>query len=157
MRRIALFCLLLLPSLSQAAYRCDPAAGPDAIEKGFGAEIERLGAAQKASDAAYQARLEGRADELVRSGAWSTEDRGRFYLDLLTDDVFASEEALKKERLAAFMARISAAAEAAGTDGPAACRNAEQAIGVFEEIIASSERQWRHMEAELAKVPRTGG
>lgn len=157
MRRTALLCLLLLPSLSQAAYRCDPAAGPEGIEQAFGAEIERLSAAQKASDAAYQARLEGLADDLVRSGAWSAEDRGRFFLDLLTDDAFANEEALKKERLGAFMARMGAAAEAAGTDGAGACRNAEQAIGVFEEIIASSERQWRHMEAELAKVPRKDG
>ncbi|MFC0682899.1 hypothetical protein ACFFGH_34155 [Lysobacter korlensis] len=156
MNRIALLGLLLFPMLSHAAYRCDPSAAPDVIEQSFGAELERLSAAQKAAEATHEAKLSRIGDELVKSGAWSSADRARFYQDLMVDQIFAKEEKLKAKYLASFMASMEAAEKASGKDSAELCRLAEGALSIFGEIVSSNQRQWHYMENELSKVQRKG-
>lgn len=153
MNRLVLLGLLLLSSPSQAAYTCDPSATPAEIRQAFGVELERLHAEQKTAETAHQSDLTSRADELVKTGAWTPADRGKFFLDLMLDDTFKAEEAIKADYLAAFMANLQAAEKASGRDSAAVCKHAQEALATFGEIRSSSERQWQYMKAQMAMVP----
>jgi len=153
MNRLALLSLLLLPALAQAAYTCDPNATPAEIHQAFGVELERLHAEQKAAESTHQAELTSRADELVKTGAWTPADRGTFFQDLMLDETFKAEEAIKADYLAAFMASLQGAEKASGKDPAAVCKHAEEALATFREIRSSSERQWEYMKAQMAMVP----
>ncbi|GAB2509407.1 hypothetical protein [Lysobacter humi (ex Lee et al. 2017)] len=153
MNRLTVLSLLLVPALAQAAYTCDPNAQPAEIQQAFGVELERLHAEQKAAETAHQAELTSRADDLVRTGAWTAADRGKFFQDLMLDETFKAEEAIKADYLAAFMASLQAAERASGKDPAAVCKHADDALATFGEIRSSSERQWQYMKAQMALVP----
>lgn len=153
MTRLALLSLLLVPALSQAAYTCDSGATPTEMHRAFAVELERLHAEQKAAETTHQDELTRRADGLVSTGAWTRADRGKFFLDLLLDDAFKAEEAIKADHLAAFMASLQAAEKASGKDPAAVCKHAEEALATFGEIRKSNERQWQYIKAQMGMVP----
>ncbi|MBL8263425.1 MAG: hypothetical protein JNM58_13460 [Xanthomonadaceae bacterium] len=107
--------------------------------------------ARMAAEEEQHRAIDAEADALVADGIWSEQQRGAFFLDVLDTQAFKDEQRLKKETLLPrYMRALQAIAMAASADD---CRHVREALSAFEDIIASSKRQyaWMHEQMRAAR------
>lgn len=107
--------------------------------------------ARMAAEEEQHRAIDAQADALVADGTWSEQQRGAFFLDVLGAQAIKDEPRLKGETLLPrYMRALQAIAMTASADD---CRHVREAPPAFEDISASSKRQyaWMHEQMRAAR------
>lgn len=156
--KVSSFLFLLVLASAQVS----GAAPPDCAELGtaaayaaqFEKKLETLQARIKASEAGQQHRNQYVADVLSAERVWSTEERSRFFTEMLTDQKFVELQEAKQKPLGVYLETMARAFTIREQQPVEACKLSYESLTQLVEVLKANNAQYEHMRAKMTDIAK---